>query len=313
MTFHPFPPTPNVFEYVIDHAASISLERMNERAGLMTRLDQKYFVPRDVLGEILEGYRGLRVLEINGTRAHRYASTYLDTPEFKFFRQHTQGRRHRNKVRFRTYSTGEAFLEVKSKGTRGVTVKERIPVPPSRAGGRGLDGPARAFIDEQIPGHPGLSENLVPVLDTHYDRVTVLQGGNRLTCDLNLRFVAEGGAEVRGPDDVLVETKSATGRSPIDHAFRSVGIRPVSVSKYGVGMSLHYPLPSNTWHRVLTRHFGAAEGLDRSLSPGAGAREPERPQLVEQEGHGGDRPDRDELGPIHSGEHERGVVEHRNG
>src|SRR5690625_5695567 len=108
---------------------------------------------------------------------------------------------------------------------------------------------------------PGVSDELLPVLESHYDRATFLHGGNRITCDLGLRFVAAGPRAGRapvahGPAEVLVETKSATGQSPIDRDLRSLGIRPVSVSKYGVGMCLLYPeLPANKWHRVLQRYF----------------------------------------------------------
>lgn len=264
MTFHPFAPTSGMFDRVVASSKPISLEKMNAEASLMTRLDQKYFVPREVLGELLARYSGLRILEIGSERVHDYRSTYFDTSDFRFFRDHVQDRRHRNKVRIRTYATGDSFLEVKSKGKRGITVKERIPL----AGAQELDPSALAFVEQQIPRMPGVSAELLPVLESHYDRATFLHGGNRITCDLGLRFVAAGPRAGRapvahGPAEVLVETKSATGQSPIDRDLRSLGIRPVSVSKYGVGMCLIYPqLPSNKWHRVLRRYF--REALERS-------------------------------------------------
>ena len=256
MSFHPFAPTSGMLERVAASATPISLAEMNTEAALMTRLDQKYFVPRELLGELLAEYSGLRILEIGRERVHEYRSTYFDTPGFHFFRHHVQDRRHRNKVRIRTYATGDSFLEVKSKGGRGETVKERIALP----GAPKLDAPALEFIEQQIPRMPGVAAELRPVLESHYDRATFLQGGNRITCDLDLQFISAGTAgraeRAEGPNEVLVETKSATGQSRIDRDLRSLGIRPVSVSKYGVGMCLLYPeLPANKWHRVLQRYF----------------------------------------------------------
>lgn len=258
MTFHPFSPESGMLERVVEATRPISLEDMNAEAELMTRLDQKYFVPREVLGELLAQYRGLRVLEIAGQRSHGYASQYFDTPDFLFFRQHVQGRRHRNKVRIRTYSTGDSFLEVKAKGERGTTVKNRIPhASPTTGNDFGLDAKTREFIERQIPQLPGISQQLTPVTQTHYDRVTFLQAGIRITCDLNLELLSDTDRSIAGPNEALVETKSATGRSAIDRGLRDFGIRPVSVSKYGVGTSLLYSgLPSNPWHRVLRRYFG---------------------------------------------------------
>lgn len=260
-----------MLERVAASAKPISLAQMNAEAALMTRLDQKYFVPRELLGELLAEYSGLRILEIGQERVHEYRSTYFDTAGFHFFRHHVQDRRHRNKVRIRTYATGDSFLEVKSKGRRGETVKERIALP----GAPELDAPALEFIEQQIPRMPGIAAELRPVLDSHYDRATFLQGGNRITCDLGLRFISAGtpgrAETAEGPNEVLVETKSATGQSPIDRDLRSVGIRPVSVSKYGVGMCLLYPeLPANNWHRVLRRYFRreparAGSGLEHRL------------------------------------------------
>src|SRR5699024_567977 len=104
MSFHPFAPTSGMLERVAASAKPISLAQMNTEAALMTRLDQKYFVPRELLGELLAEYSGLRILEIGRERVHEYRSTYFDTPGFHFFRHHVQDRRHRNKVRIRTRS-----------------------------------------------------------------------------------------------------------------------------------------------------------------------------------------------------------------
>ena len=54
---------------------------------------------------------------------------------------------------------------------------------------------------------------------------------------------------------VIVETKSADGQGAADRALAELGIRPVSMSKYCLGVAaLHPELPANKWSRLLTRH-----------------------------------------------------------
>lgn len=97
------------------------------------------------------------------------------------------------------------------------------------------------------------------VLTTAYHRATLVDRtrGNRVTCDVNLRF--ESGDRQIGPFDefVVVESKTVGAESPIDRALRGLGARPVSLSKYCVGMAVLDPrLPANRWNRELRTHFG---------------------------------------------------------
>lgn len=243
---------PDRLDHLIADLPGVSLAQLNEGAALMTRTDQKYFVPRDILAGLMEEFRGVAILDIDGIRRHEYSSTYYDTPNLLFLRQHVQGRRTRHKVRTRTYASGLSFLEVKAKSGRGETVKERITWS-----GQDLDATARGFLDPHLAS-PGLSLRLRPMLHSSYRRVTLLQGQNRITCDFDLAFAAPGGRVIHGGNtDVLVETKTATGRGAVDRYLHTRGIRPVSVSKYGVGVALAYPrVPANRWHRVLREHFG---------------------------------------------------------
>ena len=55
-----------------------------------------------------------------------------------------------------------------------------------------------------------------------------------------------------------MESKSAGQSSGPDEILRTLGVRPVSVSKYCVGIAaLHPELPSNAWHQTLRRYFTA--------------------------------------------------------
>lgn len=246
----------STFPEIVAAAEPISLAELNSTAALMSRSEQKYFVPPDLLAQILTDLGGVKVLQIDGVRHHEYSSVYFDTGNLLFFRQHVQGRRIRHKVRIRSYSSGESFLEVKAKGGRGQTVKERIRLPH----GPHLGAEAREFIDRHL-GHPGASHALSKVLTTIYTRVTFAVGPDRVTCDFNLRFQPfragrPYGAGHEGPTQILVETKTATGRSRVDSELTSAGIRPTSVSKYGVGIALGFPdVPTNRWNRVLRHQF----------------------------------------------------------
>jgi hypothetical protein len=54
-----------------------------------------------------------------------------------------------------------------------------------------------------------------------------------------------------------VESKTATGSGLVDAIMVSMGVRPVRVSKYCIGVALlNRDLSANRWNRLLTRHFG---------------------------------------------------------
>lgn len=237
------------FNEAVTQAPPVTLAEINAEASMMTRQENKYFAPAQVIRDVLST-SGARVLEIRGERRHRYDSLYFDTPDLLFLRQQVQGRRNRCKVRIRTYASGESFLEVKSKGARGQTVKERKPLP----SGQALGPVGRKFLYDLIGA---VAEEVTPVLKTTYERVTFVSGGTRITCDHNLKFHSPTQRWWPGPDEILVETKSVAGRSTIDRRLWAHGIRPVTMSKYGVGLSLlDARVPANKWHRVLRRHFG---------------------------------------------------------
>ena len=105
-----------------------------------------------------------------------------------------QRRRHRFKVRTRTYcDSGDCLLEVKSKGYRGRTVKQRIPHDAERPGELGID--ARRFVTS-ITGED--AAGLRPVLETFYHRTTLSQGRQRVTLDVDLECAA-GASGFHGP------------------------------------------------------------------------------------------------------------------
>ncbi|MDN5745979.1 MAG: VTC domain-containing protein, partial [Nocardioidaceae bacterium] len=107
---------------------AISLEEVLQAAELQTRVDRKYLLTPAQFSGLAEtlGSR-FRCLEIEGKRIHGYESVYFDTADLALFRAHRQGRRHRYKVRTRTYTdSDQCLVEVKMKGRRGATIKKRM-------------------------------------------------------------------------------------------------------------------------------------------------------------------------------------------
>ena len=241
---------------------SVDLDELVRVASLQTRLDRKYIVSVDRLDDLL-GIVGAdaRALEIEGRRRFGYVSTYLDTSEWACYRAAATCRPRRYKVRTRTYSdSGESWAEVKLRSNRGETVKHRLALA------RALDessAPAshrvRAFATEVLGGLVRSGDEidrLRPAITTRYERATLLVPGGRVTVDLDVRARAvDGGPSVCVPDHVIVETKSDVTATDVDHALRHLGVRPVAISKYAIGVAALRPdLPANRWHRVLDRY-----------------------------------------------------------
>ncbi|MBO0924515.1 polyphosphate polymerase domain-containing protein [Cellulomonas sp. zg-ZUI199] len=253
--------------------AGVTLEELTARAGLQTRVDRKYVVPVAVAEALVAALHdrlddGLRVLRVDGRERFDYASVYLDTPDLTCFRGAAQRRRRRFKVRTRTYLDSAAcFVEVKTRGPRGTTVKTRVPydADPSAP----LTGAATAFVAGVLDAAtvPAPAGPLTPALVTRYARRTFLLTGpapSRVTVDTGLTWagtgtVAPSHAALRLDGLAVVETKTGSTPSAADRLLWRHGHRPVRLSKYGTGMAVLDPrLPCTPWRPVLDRHVAPA-------------------------------------------------------
>lgn len=254
-------PMPTRARIALDAAVAnrnpISLEDVVENAALQTRVDKKFLLtPKQFTDFIARLGQEFSVMQIDGLRTFRYRSTYFDTEDFEQYIAHRQGRRRRYKVRSRTYvDTDLCMFEVKTKGRRGTTVKHRREQPMADA--NVLTPANQEFVAEVLAQEYELEvPELRPVMHNAYRRATLVnpRDGERVTCDVELHF-ANDTVRVHGPDMVIVETKSADGRGVSDQALAALGIRPVSMSKYCLGIaSLHPELSANKWSRLLRRH-----------------------------------------------------------
>ena len=294
-----------------DHLASTGLTELNSAAGLLTRVDRKYLVPLERAQDLINGLTpDTRVLDIDGRRRFSYASTYFDTPGLEAFMLAARKRRRRFKVRTRTYlDTGLCFLEVKTRGARGTTVKRRMGYHPDDASR--LTGPGRAFVaaclaSTGVTGPAAAREiaaALRPVLATTYERTTlhlpdaearatidtaltwqrltpgartraaaVTAGAPQALRPARLTAAINDGEPVAVADVAVVETKNPATPSPADRALWDAGHRPTRISKYATGMALLHPeLPANRWYRTLTHELADLFGTDRSSLESIGA------------------------------------------
>lgn len=241
---------------------TIGLTELNERASMLTRVDRKYALESDRASVILSHLpEATRVLQIGGRVSQGYASTYYDTPNMDSYLLTALKRRRRFKVRSRRYlSSGASFLEVKTRGARGTTVKKRMTISPDEAGAP-LAGERRRWVTDRVEptGYAGLVPVLEPVLEGSYERNTLLlpNGEGRATVDTGLEWhsLRTDGTRVSGGDLVIIETKSRATPSVVDHLLWEQGVRPVKISKYGTAMAAMHDLPANKWHRTLERYF----------------------------------------------------------
>lgn len=240
---------------------AVALDELVAEASLLTRVDRKYVVPRAQLDTLLnELDAATRVLEIDGARDFAYESVYFDTPDLLSFRMAAQPRRRRFKLRTRAYlDVGSAYLEIKTRGARGTTVKERSEYDPEerdRLTTDARDEVAGAF--DTIGVDPDRADDLDPTLLTRYRRTTLLapDAVARATVDTDLTWLTPDGDGFALPRMAIVETKSGAQAGEIDRLLWRSGIRPAVVSKYATGLAaIHDDLPRNRWARLLRGPF----------------------------------------------------------
>ncbi len=270
-----------------------TLEDLNSAASLLTRVDRKYLVASSAAQNVVDALTGRAlVLDIDGRRSFSYASTYFDTPGLDSYLQAARKRRHRFKIRTRSYlDSGLTLLEVKTRGPRGATIKQRLDyraADADRLTEEGID-----FVVECLAPLTGsaqearrTAQSLRPVMATTYRRTTLHLPDDdaRATIDTDLAWTAlaprsgassgpssttgagrtrptavgRGASRAAGPLAV-VETKNPARHSPTDRCLWAAGHRPSRISKYATGMAaLHPELPANKWHRLLTRDLAGA-------------------------------------------------------
>lgn len=252
-------------EALAERFAPMTLEELERNSALRERVDRKYIVRWGTFETFAERLvDSHRVLEVDGLRIFTYDTTYFDTGSLRSYRDHVMQRRKRFKARSRRYvESGSCQFEVKLKGPRGETIKHRLARVGEQHGA--LDPLAGEFLQAALTQQYGETEvePLGPTLHTNYRRMTLVatEGGQKLTCDFDLRVLATSG---RGgsliPRHVIVESKAERAGGEFDHLLHSLGARPVSCSKYCLGIAMtHDEVKANAFRSLLQRYFTATQ------------------------------------------------------
>ena len=258
--------TSTELDWLLNSFDRISLSALNQKAEMLSRIDNKYVVHRTSLQQVITQISDdFEILEINDCRAFTYNTRYFDDLERSAYYEHHQGLRKGFKVRVRRYSDAElCFLEVKVKGKRGMTVKHRQPYAPAQINALTAEG--IKFAKATYFAHYGkpFEYDLKRALDLQYKRITLVakSGGERMTIDTDLQFSSGDKAVNIKPAIFIVETKSKLGRGIADASFRNVHERPTTrCSKYCIGMAALGQV--SKWNRFIPamRKLNLVDGL----------------------------------------------------
>lgn len=239
MTFHS---TISGTDWLTDSFDTLSLDELNNRAEMLSRIDNKYVIPRSALARLVPSFATqFDILAIDGQRSFSYDTRYFDDVQRSAYYEHHQGLRKGFKVRVRRYvDTGLCYMEVKVKGARGRTEKFRLPYDADKRDA--LTPEAKQFAIETYENQYGKSfaYDLKPSLDLRYSRITLVSrhSEERMTIDTDLKFSTPFGTISTGTDVFIIEAKSALGRGYADRLIREMGHQPTKrCSKYCIGMA----------------------------------------------------------------------------
>ena len=214
----------------------ISLEEMDSVA-LLNRADTKYIFGAHQLDGVLEKLtQHYRILEIKGKRTNSYRTLYFDTPNYKLFRLHQNGKGNRYKVRIRKYlDSGLCYLELKFKTNKRKTIKSRLKIEDFETT---LSKTSREHLEKNSPLD---IDELEPKMYNQFTRLTFVhkQDPERLTIDIDLKYNKEGrDSELSNLVIAELKQEKATAQSDFVRTMKKFHIRTMRISKYCIGTIL---------------------------------------------------------------------------
>jgi hypothetical protein len=221
---------------IISKFAAVSLSEI-DAVKLMSRIDRKYWFHLSKLEQILEQtLLEYEILEIEGQRLMDYQTIYFDTPDNEMYLKHHNSKMNRHKIRKRKYvSTNSSFLEVKFKTNKKITVKDRVETAFEKTSFL----PAETNFIKHETQYSG--ENLIPVLNNKFKRITLIHKDklDRCTIDISPVFWNENNA-LDINDLAIFELKRGNSlkSSPIVEILRNLKIRQRGMSKYCTGRAM---------------------------------------------------------------------------
>jgi len=224
---------------------------MND-VSLMKRVDTKFVINKSQLISVLQNsINHYKILEINDNRVMTYSSLYFDTPNYKFYNNHHNGKNNRTKIRLRKYVESDlCFLEIKQKNGKGETDKSRVQIKDFEIS---LSKSSSQFISKTT----SKDYELHPSLWNNFNRITLVNTENqeRVTIDLNLNYKINN-IEKSYYNLVIIEVKQErfNRKSEVVKSLKSLRQNPYSISKYCIGMvSVYKNLKYNIFKRKLIK------------------------------------------------------------
>lgn len=215
---------------------AVTLDQL-ESFNFSERRDSKSIFAERLLWDFLERLVPYyHILEHKGKRIFPYESLYFDTADLRLFRDHHRGVGHRNKVRYRKYvDTDTTFFEIKAKDNKGVNHKLRIPA-------QLMQHPLPPELQEVVRRETELDpESLTTTLSVELNRITLIHrdGSEKVTFDSDIQFKFKGNSKaMEGIVITEVKQKKFNPESDFLKIQHQLGVRPASVSKYCLGISL---------------------------------------------------------------------------
>jgi hypothetical protein len=225
----------------------VSLKEM-DCVKLMDRTDSKFVLSFSNLESFLKTVSDhYLVLTINGTKVFSYRTDYFDTPNLDMFTEHHNGKLNRFKVRQREYiESNLKFLEVKFRSNKGRVIKDRIEKTYSDP------NVFSGFIHKHTPYK---ADELNITIINRFNRFTLvdIHMRERVTVDFNLSFT-DHKRDLFLDGLVIIEVKQnkMNKQSLVFKTLKETGIRPASVSKYCLGVSmLNMPKKFNNFKKTI--------------------------------------------------------------
>ncbi len=217
---------------------------------LMDRTDTKFTFSSGDLPLILDQLSShYKVLSVDDNLKLSYQTQYYDTPGFDMYLRHHNDTLNRYKVRQRSYKESKTgFLEIKLKNNKGRTIKERIEQTVLQSKWTETE---KNFIANRTTYDPKM---LNPSVLVKYTRITLINASftEKVTFDSEISFFNENNVHELG-NVVIAEVKQAVkAKTPAFAILKDLGIKPVSLSKYCLGVNYLYPdLKKNNFKQKL--------------------------------------------------------------
>lgn len=216
----------------------ISLTDLNS-VKLMNRIDTKFATSFSKLQPLLSQlHSNYKILSIDGHQLFSFKTSYYDTQQLSMYLKHHNGALNRYKIRERNYLNGGAvYLEIKFKNNKGRTIKERI----KRTGAAcDFSEAEKIFINERTP-YSCHSLSLKVVVS--YSRITMVSNdlNEKITIDCDINF-SDKQVDHKLENLIIIEVKqSCRSKTPVFSILRDLRIKPISLSKYCLGVNFLYP------------------------------------------------------------------------